>query len=855
MKKLIRFLLLFVVVFFSINRVFGFNFETLISGIPPMIGTYEAKFIDLQINDVFLRKVYKDLILELDYEKAIQVLKEEEKRYQNTKLASEYYMFLGYCLFNNGKFLESQEALLKSVQEDQNNYISYYLLGNLYFVLGDNNKAIEYLEKSIKIKPTFIISHRVLAQLYIDIKEYNEGIRHYEEIVKFLPYSGYYLYQLYQAYYKASKYNEALEVLKRLINLQPNLFINYTRLAEVYIKLKKYQEAQKICQKLIENPDNSIKAEGYYYLANIYFLENKLIKAKESIKISYSLKPDSTKELLKFKIDTAIKEQTKSLVAKIIFSLIFILILTITLALLYYYSVQKEIENINKKLEKIVEEVDNLQYFCNLFLGFIKEVLKNNFEYGIFLLHNISSFQLYSIAYTEKAPEEMKNLKIVVNSDPKELISKKVFNSLMNTKSFSPRILQLMEDFFPSLMERISKAKINYILPLIDKKNLKGLILLKLKQDIQIFQSIDINSKINNIVFKLIPYLDSFLFHEAAIIDETTGIYNRKFFESNLQNELKRAERYSLNLSLIVCDLDNFKKINDTFGHLVGDKVLRETALIIKNNLREGIDFAARWGGEEFVILLPSTDKNSAAKIAERIRVQITTHKYSGLPEKYVVTASFGVASYPTDAKGKTELFKKADEAAYKAKKTGKNKVVLAEENQLETKDSKNKSSQDISREPRIDSLTYLYIYNEFLVDFEKEIKRSRRYSVALSLITLKPLILLQTNDNEVILNIANKIGKDIRENIRFGVDLATFDKEKKIFLILLPHTDKARAHIVSKRLFNNLSEYGTILQSIVSFPEDGISLNIMINKALKLLEIATVEEPIQSLYNYGFEG
>ncbi|MCS7244290.1 MAG: diguanylate cyclase [Candidatus Calescibacterium sp.] len=849
--KFLKFILILAMLL--ISKAFSFSFETIIAGNPPMIGTYEAKFIELELNDPILKKIYNDLIVELKYNETIKILLEQEEKYVNNKNSSEYYMFLGYCYFNNGKFKEAESALLKSIEQNNYNYISLYLLGNLYFVKGDNKKSIHYLEMSIKVKPTFVIARRVLAQMYIDLKEYSEGIRHYQEIVNFLPYSGYYLYQLYLAYYKAGKYQEALAILNRLIDLQPNLFINYSRLADLYIKLNQFDKAEEVCQKLLEYPDNSIKAEGYYYLANINLASNRLSKAKEYINKSYDLKPDSSKELLKYKIETTIREQTKSLLFKVIFLLSFFLLITVILAFFYYYNTQKEIEKINRRIEKVIEEIDNLQYFCSMFIGFISEILKDNFEYGIFLLNNLSTSQIYTVAYNGKAPEELVSLKVIVNTDPREVINKKLLSiDLMNIKSFSPRLISILEDIFPSLFDRLVKNGANYIIPLIDKKNLKGLIVLKMKKEVGLFKMFDINQKISNIVFKLIPYLDSFLFHETAILDETTGIYNRKFFENTIQNEIKRSERYSLPLSLIVCDLDNFKKINDTFGHLIGDKVLKETAQIIKNNLREGIDIAARWGGEEFVILLPSTDKNSAYKIAERIRVQISSHKYSGLPENHVITASFGVANYPHDARGKTELFKKADEAAYKAKKTGKNKVIMAEES---LKEETAKPTTDTSREPRIDPASNLYIYNEFLTDLEKEIKRARRYTLPLSIITIKPLILLQTNDSEVILNIASKIGKDIRENIRFGIDIATFEKEKRLFLLLLPHTDKTRAHIVSQRLFSKLSEYGTVLQSIVSFPEDGLSINVIINKSLKLLEIATPEEPIQSLFKYGFEG
>ncbi|MGB9637758.1 MAG: diguanylate cyclase, partial [bacterium] len=385
---------------------------------------------------------------------------------------------------------------------------------------------------------------------------------------------------------------------------------------------------------------------------------------------------------------------------------------------------------------------------------------------------------------------------------------------------------------------------VNYIIPIVDKRILKGIILLKFPYSLNFLKIIEVNQKIGVIIPRIINHIDSFIFHESSIVDETTMLYNRKYFENTIVNELKRAERYSQPLSLIVCDLDNFKKINDTFGHLVGDKVLRETAKIIKNNIRDGIDVAARWGGEEFVIVLPFTDLDSAYKIAERIRANISAYKYPTLPENYIITASFGLATYPIHAKNKSDLFKKADEAAYISKKNGKNRVTIA--NIAEDQSKSEVKNIDSSREPRIDPITNLYTYNDFMFDLDKEIKRCRRYSLPMALIFLKAIILTQAVDTDIINNIVSKLGTDIRKNIRFGIDLATFDRFNKLFILLLPHTDKSKAIIVANRLYNNLIDYGTILQSIASFPEDSATTNGLISKGLKLLELANIDEPIQ---------
>jgi diguanylate cyclase (GGDEF)-like protein len=843
---------IFIILFFLINssNVYGFTFETVISGNYPLIGTYEAKFVGLNFlnKDITLTKIYNELILKLKYEQAIEKLIEFEEYYlstKNDKLISDYYMLLGYCYFNISNMENSKKYLEMSINRNKENYISYYILGNLYFTLGDNNKAIEYLEQSVKIEPTFVIARRVLAQIYVDLRKYNDGIRQYQEIVNLLPNSGYYLYQLYNAYYKAEQYEKAKEVLEKMIKLQPNLYFNYVRLVELLVKLKDFENAKKIIeQKLINNPDDNAKFEGYYYLANICFIRDDLKNALKYIDLAKKIKYNQNLEILEYKVKEKMKKDLRDFLLKIIFLLLILFFVSLLSVLIYLYNSQRELILMQRQIDKAAEEADNLEYLCSLLVGNLSKVIPNS-EFISLLLYNSTSNTLYTISNYGNVPDELKKIQILVNYDSKEIIERKLISTeLISIKSLSNRLYNMFNELFPSLLERALKNGVNYIIPVIDKRNLKGIILLKFAHSINFLKIIEINQKVGVIIPRIINHIDSFIFHESSIIDEITTLYNRKYFENTIVNELKRSERYSQHLSLIVCDLDNFKKINDTFGHLVGDKVLRETAKIIKNNIRDGIDVAARWGGEEFVIVLPFTDLDSAYKIAERIRVNINSHKYSGLPENYVITASFGLATYPIHAKTKNDLFKKADEAAYISKKNGKNRVTIATIDQSESK-SETKSI-DSSREPRIDPITNLYNYNDFMFDLEKEIKRCRRYSLPMSLIFLKAIILTQAVDNDIVNNIVSKLGNDIKKNIRFGVDLAAFDKSNKIFILMLPHTEKSKAIIVANRLYNNLMDYGTILQAIVSFPDDSASHNGLVSKGLKLIELATVDEPIQ---------
>ena len=140
-----------------------------------------------------------------------------------------------------------------------------------------------------------------------------------------------------------------------------------------------------------------------------------------------------------------------------------------------------------------------------------------------------------------------------------------------------------------------------------------------------------------------------------------------------MQNEIQRAKRYKRPLSLIIFDIDHFKKINDTYGHKVGDEVLKALSKLIKKNIRK-IDFAARWGGEEFVILAPETNVEGAKKLAEKLRQAVETYKF---PTVGKVTISLGVAQLEPDEKPE-DFIVRADMALYKAKEGGRNRVEIA---------------------------------------------------------------------------------------------------------------------------------------------------------------------------------
>ena len=178
--------------------------------------------------------------------------------------------------------------------------------------------------------------------------------------------------------------------------------------------------------------------------------------------------------------------------------------------------------------------------------------------------------------------------------------------------------------------------------------------------------------------------------HDVATRDEKTGIYNNRYFMNIFEMEIDKAWRGMQKLSLVVVDIDFFKKFNDTYGHLVGDEILYELAVTLEKTLRK-YDVLARFGGEEFFILLPETGIKTAKKVAERLRVSLFKNRKM---KRYDVTISLGVTEYKHEKEfrkikreGKNvkvevkdtmkKMIKRADKALYVSKKEGRNRVSV----------------------------------------------------------------------------------------------------------------------------------------------------------------------------------
>jgi diguanylate cyclase (GGDEF)-like protein len=187
--------------------------------------------------------------------------------------------------------------------------------------------------------------------------------------------------------------------------------------------------------------------------------------------------------------------------------------------------------------------------------------------------------------------------------------------------------------------------------------------------------------KIGRTVFKFIAsnnieaaYHDEI--YRMTTVDGLTQVFNRRYFEDAIERELSRSRRYTRPLSLVLLDIDHFKKINDTYGHLAGDAVLKEVALTVRARTRRE-DVFARFGGEEFALLLPEVDQKGALQLAEKARKLVEKHSFVFDGEDIPVTMSAGVATLIKKNENPAELIRRADEKLYEAKTGGRNRVAV----------------------------------------------------------------------------------------------------------------------------------------------------------------------------------
>jgi diguanylate cyclase (GGDEF)-like protein len=282
------------------------------------------------------------------------------------------------------------------------------------------------------------------------------------------------------------------------------------------------------------------------------------------------------------------------------------------------------------------------------------------------------------------------------SGNTEEAFKKHLLRPIKDFMTASPICAQLSEDYNTVYM----KMKIHEVrhIPILDGGRLVGIVSMRdlihhyqnrletafneARQEIDDLKKLVFSAdgeKIETLIQEVQRY------KELSLTDYLTGLFNKRYFQTRFVEEVTRARRSSYDLSLIFCDIDYFKRINDRFGHHIGDEVLRTTAQILSGSIDElniisrlrKSDIIARYGGEEFVVILPETGKTGAAIAAERLRKKIEKYTFTLDGEKVHITMSFGVAELSPADSDHTEIIKNADYAMYKAKNSGRNRVMV----------------------------------------------------------------------------------------------------------------------------------------------------------------------------------
>lgn len=283
----------------------------------------------------------------------------------------------------------------------------------------------------------------------------------------------------------------------------------------------------------------------------------------------------------------------------------------------------------------------------------------------LFFTHLASYMSLVVSHSAGMAKESLKNVGVSL----KEIDSKEYLNILQNPMSLEP-LKKLMNEGF--------KVNDYLAIPLEDVGAISGiLVTLDGVQDVSLRRLFESFIQIFKVSYQNLQMQKKI--HDMAIKDPLTGLYNRRYFNEKLEEELSRSRRTKMPVSLIYMDIDHFKKYNDANGHPMGDVLLKMYGQILRKTSRKN-DIVARVGGEEFVIILPHTDKMGAAIKAEKLRriIESTPFPHGEKQPLGKVSSSMGVAEYPSHSHNAEEIVKAADEALYQVKSTTRNRVCLA---------------------------------------------------------------------------------------------------------------------------------------------------------------------------------
>lgn len=312
----------------------------------------------------------------------------------------------------------------------------------------------------------------------------------------------------------------------------------------------------------------------------------------------------------------------------------------------------------------------NLNEILNIIMENVSKLLRPK-NWSLLMVDEEKDELFFEIAVGDGS-EKIKGLRLKIGEGVAGFVAKTGQSLLIPNVYEDPR--------WTRKVDSISQFKTKSIIcvPLMSKGKVLGVIELINKLEEHTFDNNDMTLLITLADYAAIAIENARFLQQVralTITDDVTDLYNSRYLQTRLKEEVERSRRYNQKFSLIFLDIDHFKEVNDSYGHLIGSRVLREVGAILKECVRQ-IDNAFRYGGDEFVVLLPQTDKRGALSVASKMRDHMNNFEFvADMDLDLHLTASFGVATYPTDANSVVDLLRLADRAMYFVKEHGRDNI------------------------------------------------------------------------------------------------------------------------------------------------------------------------------------
>ncbi|MCS7165807.1 MAG: diguanylate cyclase [Candidatus Calescibacterium sp.] len=550
---------------------------------------------------------------------------------------------------------------------------AYYYKGWGYYNLGDYATAEFNLKKSIQNNPNYLPALKLLVDIYISTKKFDEALKISEKIIS----KGYIdndfaklVLRLYIDSDQISKAEDFASKYGAYLNDEEAHFL----LAKLNYKQGKYNQALSYIDKTLQRLPND---ENYLKLkVKILYAMKKYNEAYRMITEKLSNIQDEEIVIIKKDIEDSFFRKRVTIYGSILLVIVLGIVGYFYLRELKNRQAKKSIFDLKKLYQqKVSVKAENLDILINLVYDFINNyVLSFNSRMAIYVSDPRKDNVLY--CYLNNVSDDLPD---VIYIFPK-------YSGWLSEYSNTPvHLLSLQSDnsFYDWIGGKnivlLKRNRLNFILSCVSRELLQAVIFIQASSEQEEQSILQVLRKYKEVVVEILEEIAndvmSTRFKEASFLDELTRLYNRRFMYQKLEQELEKASRNNQKLSVILCDIDNFKKFNDTYGHQVGDEVLRAVAKVFKGASREFFDWPFRYGGEEIGLILPNTSADKAFEIAERIRKEVSSRTFENVPT--VITISLGIATYPDHAKTIDELIKLADEALYYSKRTGKNKTTI----------------------------------------------------------------------------------------------------------------------------------------------------------------------------------